>query len=415
MARKAMSLLLTMAVVCGLAGPAAAAEGDGAQDAIVILHTNDVHCAVDDNIGYAGLAAYQKQMEAAYGADHVTLIDAGDAIQGGNIGTVSQGGYLVDIMNQVGYDLAIPGNHEFDYGMDNFLTLASERAEYQYLSCNFMDLETGEPVLSRYALLSYGDTQVAYVGISTPETFTKSTPAYFQDSEGNYRYSFCEGEGGQALYDQVQGAVDDAREAGADYVVAVGHLGMNGVTEAWSSPAVIAHTTGIDLFIDGHSHEAYQTTVPNQAGEEIPLTQTGTKLAGIGQVVIDPAADTITCTLVGPDQVGEPDGEIQAYISGIQAEYQAELDCMEKASTEQERKEAYDRAEGELGDYLFAVVNAARLYGLNPDTALERTCAKFKRRFTYLEEHTIRQGRDLHDMTLEEMDAIWDEAKAKGL
>ncbi len=96
-------------------------------------------------------------------------------------------------------------------------------------------------------------------------------------------------------------------------------------------------------------------------------------------------------------------------------EYQAELDAMAAASSAQEREDAYVRAEGELGDYLFAVVNAARLYGLNPDTALERTCAKFKRRFTYLEEHTIRQGRNLKDMTLAEMDAIWDEAKAKGL
>ena len=76
---------------------------------------------------------------------------------------------------------------------------------------------------------------------------------------------------------------------------------------------------------------------------------------------------------------------------------------------------ARDRAEEELGDFMFAVVNAARLYGLNPDTALNRACDKFRRRFTYLEEHTIRQGRNLTDMTLAEMDKIWDEAKAKGL
>ena len=96
-------------------------------------------------------------------------------------------------------------------------------------------------------------------------------------------------------------------------------------------------------------------------------------------------------------------------------EYQAELDAMAAAQTEEERAAAYDRAEDELGDFLFATVNAARLYGLNPDTALERTCAKFRRRFTYLEEQTIRQGRNLTDMTLAEMDAIWDEGKAKGL
>ena len=96
-------------------------------------------------------------------------------------------------------------------------------------------------------------------------------------------------------------------------------------------------------------------------------------------------------------------------------EYQAELDAMAAAADDAERKAAYDRAEEELGDFLFATVNAARLYGLNPDTALERTCAKFRRRFTYLEEKTIRQGRNLKDMTLAEMDAIWDEGKAKGL
>ena len=96
-------------------------------------------------------------------------------------------------------------------------------------------------------------------------------------------------------------------------------------------------------------------------------------------------------------------------------EYQAELDAMASAADDAERKAAYDRAEEELGDFLFATVNAARLYGLNPDTALERTCAKFRRRFTYLEEKTIRQGRNLKDMTLAEMDAIWDEGKAKGL
>ncbi len=96
-------------------------------------------------------------------------------------------------------------------------------------------------------------------------------------------------------------------------------------------------------------------------------------------------------------------------------EYQTELDAMDQAGTPEQQAQAKSRAEEELGDFLFATVNAARLYGLNPDTALERTCAKFKRRFTYLEEHTIRQGRNLKDMTLAQMDEIWDEAKAKGL
>ena len=88
-------------------------------------------------------------------------------------------------------------------------------------------------------------------------------------------------------------------------------------------------------------------------------------------------------------------------------EFRSELDRMDSSDPK-----SVERAEGELGDFLFSVVNAARLYDLNPDTALEMTCAKFRRRFTYLEEHTIRQGRSLKDMTLAEMDALWNEAKA---
>ena len=127
-------------------------------------------------------------------------------------------------MNQVGYDFAIPGNHEFDYGMDRFLELADE-LNCGYYSCNFMDLRTGGTVFAPYKIMDFGDTQVAFVGASTPESFTKSTPKYFQDGAGNYIYGFCEDETGQALYAQVQRSVDSAREAGADYVILVAHLG----------------------------------------------------------------------------------------------------------------------------------------------------------------------------------------------
>ena len=180
----------------------AAPPADAAADAapIVILHTNDVHCGIDDAIGYAGLAAYKAEMEAAYGADRVTLLDAGDAIQGGALGTLSDGAFVVDIMNQAGYDLAVPGNHEFDYGMENFLTLADSRADFPWLSCNFMDLTAGTPALDPYLIQDYGDIQIAYVGISTPESLTKTAPACFQDENGNFIYGFCQGQDGALLY-----------------------------------------------------------------------------------------------------------------------------------------------------------------------------------------------------------------------
>ncbi len=284
-----LSLLLTLAMVCSLmTGMSFAAFA--ADQNIVVLYTNDVHCGVDDNIGYAGLSLYKKEVQAQ--TPYVILADAGDAIQGAPIGTLSEGGYIVDIMNQVGYDFAIPGNHEFDYGMSRFLELSKE-LNCGYYSSNFVDLRTNSLVFSPYKLFAFGGTKVALVGATTPESFTKSTPAYFQDGNGTYIYSFGEGDSGQVLYSRVQSAVDGARAEGADYVILVGHLGEEGTTPAWTSDAVIANTTGIDACIDGHSHETYDKYVSNQNGEQVLLTQTGTKLSRIGQLTI--AADgTIT-------------------------------------------------------------------------------------------------------------------------
>ena len=337
---KIMALLLAVVLAVGLVLPAAAAAAGSASGApevdlegkIVILHTNDVHCGIDQvvkddkvtNIGYAGVAAYKAEMEAAYGADNVTLIDAGDAIQGGNIGTVSKGAYLVDIMNEVGYDLAIPGNHEFDYGMDNFLALAKDSADYTYLCCNFTDAK-GEPVFDSYKVISYGDVKVAYVGIDTPETFTKSTPTYFQNEAGEFIYSFAEKNNGKDLYDAVQKAVDAAKKDGADYVVAIGHLGDNGSAEEWKAQTVIANTTGIDVFIDGHSHEQIEKAVANKDGDDVVWAQTGTKLAAIGKVVIDTESGEITHELVPAADVAEQDEEVGKYVASIQAKFQDEM------------------------------------------------------------------------------------------
>ncbi|MBS5301756.1 MAG: bifunctional metallophosphatase/5'-nucleotidase [Clostridiaceae bacterium] len=291
---KLLSWLLTLAMVLSLAAgmsiTAFAQDND-----IIVLYTNDVHCGVDDNIGYAGLALYKKQMQQQ--TPYVILADAGDAIQGAPIGTLSEGGYLVDIMNQVGYDFAIPGNHEFDYGMNRFLELAG-KLDCGYYSSNFVDLRTGNTVFAPYKMFTFGDVKVALVGASTPESFTKSTPSYFQDANGTYVYGFCEDESGESLYAKIQSSVDAARNDGAAYVILVGHLGENGTTERWSSDAVIAHTNGIDAVIDGHSHETVPNkTIANKDGKQIPLTQTGTKLKNIGKLTIK-ADGTITTELV---------------------------------------------------------------------------------------------------------------------
>lgn len=314
----------------------AAAAGD---TPIVIVHTNDVHCAVDENLGYAKLVNYVDTMRSTYGADNVTLVDAGDAVQGKAMGTLTNGEYLIDIMNTCGYDFAIPGNHEFDYGMTQFNTLVA-RAKAKYLSCNFTDLRTGNLMFDAYTMREYGTgdgkKKVAFLGICTPETLTKSSPVSFQDESGTYIYGFCEDDSGSKLYDAVQRAVDQARADGADYVVALAHLGQKGVTARWTSTSVVANTSGIDVVIDGHSHELYAQTPLNKNGQPVLVTQTGTQLVGIGQVVINPATDTITAyasddaktvtasTTNGTASIIETwdgiDAATAAYIVGLQAE-----------------------------------------------------------------------------------------------
>lgn len=298
---------------------------------IVLLFTNDVHCAVDDNIGYAALAEYKKRLA---NDNYVILADAGDFSQGAPIGTLSKGLFLVDIMKKVGYDFCIPGNHEFDYNMANFLQNCLELNNLIF-SSNFIDLRNNKSVLPPYKIFSLGNKKVALVGATTPESFTKSTPTYFQDSMGKYIYTLSEDNNGRKLYRNIQKAVNDARKEGADYVILIGHLGIDGTTERWKSTTVIANTTGIDAVIDGHSHEVYNQMVKNKRGREIPLVQTGTKLKNIGQLTINKAGE-ISIQMV--DHVvpidGSPvenergqkihakDPEVDRFIKDIQAKYQ---------------------------------------------------------------------------------------------
>ena len=163
---------------------------------IVILHTNDIHCGINDNIGFAGLAQIKK--DALARTPNVALVDAGDAIQGAPIGKLSRGLAVVDIMNYLGYDFCIPGNHEFDYGMDRFKELVPlQRAGYY--CANFVYAGNNKQVLPGYKIMQYEDTKVAFVGASTPESLTTSTPTFFQNEKGKYIYSFCEDKTGNKM------------------------------------------------------------------------------------------------------------------------------------------------------------------------------------------------------------------------
>ena len=247
----------------------------------VVLFTSDVHCGVDKGFTYAGLTAVRDKL--VNDGNYVLLVDDGDSIQGETIGTLSRGEAIIDLMNEVGYDVAIPGNHEFDYGMDQFLSL-TKKALFPYISCNFN--KEGKLVFSPYVMFELGDMKIAFIGVTTPTTLTSSTPRYFKNEEGEFIYNFMQDESGQAVYDAFQKAVDQARKAGADYCIGMGHLGNETECEPWTYVDLITNTTGIDAFLDGHSHDTDKATVLNKNGEPVIRQAVGTKLAHIGWLSI---------------------------------------------------------------------------------------------------------------------------------
>ena len=293
--KKFLSIILAVIMTATVIPFAFAAETE-----TVILYTNDVHCAIED---YAVLAAYRAELVAQ--GKNVITVDAGDAIQGEVIGLMTEGEAVVDIMNAVGYDYAVPGNHEFDYGMETFLDLAQNKAEYEYISSNFHYLSRAKPVLMPYAVEDFGAYQIAFVGISTPDTITSSTPEYFKDENGNFVYGFPlypSGMTNEALYENIQKSVDEAVDDGADYVVAVGHAGIIGSNDGWKSSDIIANTDGIDCFIDAHSHETTEKAVyKNKNSEDVFLTSTGAKFANFGVLTI--SGDNESFELINPDNV----------------------------------------------------------------------------------------------------------------
>ena len=293
MAKKFLSLLLALVMICSLVSGMAFADDEKAERKadIVILYTSDVHCGIDQGFGYAGLAAVRDYLVSQ--GDEVILVDDGDSIQGEPIGTMTKGEALVNLMGKIGYSVAIPGNHEFDYGMDQFLTLA-KNAEFDYISCNFN--KDGELIFDPYVIRELDGVKVAFVGVTTPKTLTSSTPRYFQNEEGEFVYGFLQDETGEGVYGAVQKAVDDARAEGAEYVVVMGHLGDEEECRPWTYADVITNTSGIDVFLDGHSHDTEQVTVKDKDGKDVLRSACGTKLACIGYCRI--AADgTITTGL----------------------------------------------------------------------------------------------------------------------
>ncbi|MCD8391081.1 MAG: 5'-nucleotidase C-terminal domain-containing protein, partial [Firmicutes bacterium] len=266
--------------------------------------------------GYTKLAALRNEKEEA--PDYGSVVSCGDFVQGGPLGAVSDGEYIIDIMNAVGYDAVTLGNHEFDYTIPTLANL-TDKLTAKTVSCNFVTLSDGAAVYEPYTIISYGDTDVAYIGITTPESISKSTPTHFMDDNGDYIYGFC----GDMLYETVQASIDAALADGADYIVALSHLGTEYVTEEWTAQEVAAHTSGIDVMLDGHSHSVIEgETVPDMNGEDVLISSVGTKFEYIGSLTID-ADGEFTTELIETASYDGEDEAVSKVVSDIEAEYAA--------------------------------------------------------------------------------------------
>ena len=284
------SILVMLAMLATGWAFAEAKEDARLKSDVVVLFTSDVHCGVDQGFGYVGLKAVKDQLERE--GCHVLLVDNGDSIQGEPVGLLTQGEAIIDMMNRIGYDIAVPGNHEFDYTVERFLALA-EKAQFPYVSCNFN--REGKLVLPAYVIKEFDGVKLAFVGATTPQVLLTGTPSYFQDENGNYIYGFMQGNEGADLYAAVQSAVDDARAEGADYVILQGHLGNGADAAPHTYADVLEHTTGIDAMLDGHSHDTDKVVMKKRDGHQIIRQACGTKLEGIGWMrisAVDGSIDT---------------------------------------------------------------------------------------------------------------------------
>ncbi len=297
--------LMTCCTGCDKTGktPAAPALPD---EPIVIVYENDVHCAVD---GYARLLAVRDSVKKT--TPYVSTVSCGDFVQGNLVGSVSHGEYIVDIMNQVRYDIVAPGNHEFDFGMKQLFHLR-EQLEATVVCANLRDLRTGKPVFAPYSIVRYGNTDVAFIGILTTETATSTSPLTYQDEEGNVIYDFMKEE----FYTHAQQQIDAARAEGADYVVALSHLGDIPSKGNPTSLSLIAQTTGMDAVLDGHSHSTiHDTLVHDKEGKPVHLSSTGTELQHIGLLTIGKEGSLSTQLI--PTKGKKGDADMQSYVEAI--------------------------------------------------------------------------------------------------
>ena len=325
MKRRFLSILLCLSMLLSLLTFASCSDKNDTSDnsgtnppaaeteSIAILYENDVHCAVD---GYSKLAAMKSELKASY--DHVGVVSSGDFAQGGTLGAVSKGEYIVNLMNKVGYDAIALGNHEFDYQLEQLAKL-NNLSNTKFLSCNFTKIGEDKPCFDSYNIVSYGDVEIAYIGITTPHTISSSVPAQFKDENGELLYSFGEAQ----LYSIVQKNIDAVLEASADYVIALSHVGYDKSGELFDITDIVENTDGLDVVLDAHAHLVIEEeTLKDKSGDDVLLSSTGTKFEYIGKLTI--TEDELNTELVETATYEKTDAGVDAYLAEINESY-AEL------------------------------------------------------------------------------------------
>lgn len=303
---KVLALVLCVIIMLGTLGISTSATQN--TEDIIILYENDVHGEIE---GYSKLSAMKKELKEQYA--HVGVVSSGDYIQGSSHSVVSKGGCIVELMNLVGYDALTIGNHEFDYHLSRLDELI-EKMNTKPVCCNFQKIGEETSYYKPYSIVSYGEVDIAYIGITTPSTITTTSPAQFKDENGNYIFTFHAND----LYQTVQKNIDAAIAEGADYVVALSHIGDNELL--YDIEDLIANTEGLDVVLDAHSHSVIEERmVSDKSGNEVVLSSTGTKFEYIGKLTISPSG--IKTELIKTKEYTSTDPIVDAYLEQIEAEY----------------------------------------------------------------------------------------------
>lgn len=304
--KRIIAFILCAAMIFGALVITASAEKNN--EDVVILYENDVHCQVE---GYSKLSAMKKELSESYA--HVGVVSSGDYIQGSSLGVASRGEYIIELMNAVGYDALTIGNHEFDYHLSRLDELVG-LMDTKPVCCNFGRVDAEDSYYQPYSIVSYGEVDIAYIGITTPTTVSSTSPAQFKDEDGNYIFTFHPND----LYEVVQKNIDSAISEGADYVIALSHIGEGGVV--YDVNELIANTEGLDVVLDGHSHSVIEgRSVTDRSGREVLLSSTGTKLEYIGKLTV--SEDGITTELIKAEDYSSTDPVVDALILAMEEDY----------------------------------------------------------------------------------------------